>query len=101
MVVCGGALVIGAVASIAIPFAPFAAFLILAIGIGAGWAAASGMGAAQVLLSALALLVSSQVGYGLGLIAPAALEGARSSRRPTVEKPTSPALPDLNLGEKP
>ena len=52
-----------------------------------------------MLLSALALLASTQVGYGLGLLAAAAVEGT-PQRRPSEAKPAPTALPDLHLREK-
>ncbi len=101
MVLCGGALLVGIAASLAIPFAPFAIALTLAAILGAGWAAFHGVGLGQVLVSALALLFSTQVGYGLGLVGAAALDGILGSlRRPTAAKPAPPALSDLHIGEK-
>ena len=101
MVLCGGALVVGIAASLAIPFAPFALALSLAAFLGAGWAAFHGISLGQVLVSALGLLVSTQVGYGLGLIGAAALDGIFGPlRRPRVVKSDAPALPDFHIGEK-
>lgn len=101
LVICGGALAVGLAGSLAIPFAPFAAALVLATALGAGWAGLHGAGLGQVLLSALALLASTQVGYGLGLLAAAGVEGARQRRSGAVAKPLPSALPDLHLREKP
>lgn len=102
LVLCGGAFFVGVVASAAIPFAPFALALTIAVGIGAGWAGLHGAGAAQLLVSGLALLIVTQVGYGLGLIGSAVVEGGRQAfQRPPASKSVPSAMPDLHLGEKP
>lgn len=102
LVICGGALAIGAAASLAMPFAPFALALVFAVAVGAVWAALQGMGAGQLFLSALAILVSTQVGYGLGLVGAAAGHGARGwLKRPSPAKPVPSSLPDMHVGEKP
>jgi hypothetical protein len=101
MVLCVGALIAGMAASLAIPFAPFAAALTLAAVLGAVWAALHGIGLGHVLFSAVGLLVSTQVGYGLGIVGTAAAGGIVGSlRRPAPTKPIPPGLSDLHIGEK-
>ncbi len=101
VVLCGGALLVGIATSLAIPFAPFAVALTLAAVFGAIWAAFHGIGFGQVLFSALGLLISTQVGYGLGLVGVAALEAVFGPmRRPTLTEPVPPALSDFHIGEK-
>ena len=102
LVVCGGALLIGMAVSLVIPFSPFAAALTVAVAVGAGWAALHGTGSLQVLVSALALLVATQIGYGLGLVGAATVDGIRRSlRRPSTPKALPTQLSDLHIGEKP
>ncbi|MGI3900117.1 MAG: hypothetical protein ACRYF1_06460 [Janthinobacterium lividum] len=101
MVLCGGALLVGIAASLAIPFAPFAIALSLAAVLGAAWAALNGVGYGEIFFSAFGLVVCTQVGYGIGLVGAATLEGIFGPlRRPITAKPVPPALSDLHIGEE-
>lgn len=77
-----GAVLVGAVASVFLPFLPFAAALSLAALVGAVWTVAQGHPALAAGCGALELLVGTQAGYGFGLLLAAALDhrSARAAR---------------------
>jgi len=93
-ILCVGAVLVGLVAATVLPFLPFAAALIFAALLGSGIALAHGMAFASASLSALMLLFSTQIGYGLGLLG-AALRGYifQGYQRPHVIKDDSVATP--------
>ena len=69
---CLGALLVGSLAALALPFLPFACAMMTAVLIGSASNVLSGGSATRTSLSALLLLVLGQVGYGFGLLAGAA-----------------------------
>lgn len=98
---CLGALLAGMLASLALPFLPFACALTLAAVVGGIWTIAQGHSSGHVLLWAAALLVTTQIGYGIGLLARAAVSFvARSARRAPSDKPDKVQIHNLHLGEK-
>ena len=77
-ILCLGALVVSLLTAFVIPFLPFACALMVAIAIGFTMAVIGGTPVVQACLSGLALLLTSQVGYGIGL-ALAALVSQRAA----------------------
>ena len=101
-ILCLGALLAGLVAAPLMPFLPFACAVLVAIVLGAASMLVGGAAAVQTLLSAVALLFTSQIGYGLGVVTVAlvaqALPAAR--RLKADEQSTHPARP-LRTGDEP
>ena len=81
---CLGALLAGLIAASLMSFLPFACAILVAIIIGASSTLVGGAQVVQTLLSAAVLLFTSQIGYGLGVVAAAfighTLAGVRRSR---------------------
>lgn len=101
-ILCLGALIAGALAATVLPFLPFACAVMAAILIGT---VSMVIGRGQVgptCLSAAALLLASQIGYGLGLIATALVGHAAAvvRRGGTAKKAEPPARP-LRTGNEP
>ncbi|MBH0619348.1 hypothetical protein I3A86_24940, partial [Salmonella enterica] len=67
-ILCLGALLTGLVAGPLIPILPFACAVMVAVALGSSWAIVKGVATEQAALSSLAMLVASQIGYGLGLV---------------------------------
>ena len=96
LVSCVGALLAGGLVSRVLPFVPFACALTLAICIGWAWAVFEGVSLGYSLLSAAVLLVCTQVGYGLGLLAVVVLGGTREAfQQPPETKGDSSAMARL------
>ena len=70
---CVGATVVGLLASLALPFLPLAFALLLAMVLGIASRVWSGDGFGETLLYGVVLLVLTQLGYGIGVLARAAL----------------------------
>ena len=99
---CLGALLAGLVAALVMPFLPFACAVMAAIAIGSVSTVVTGLSPAQTALSPLALLLTSQIGFGLGLVS-AAVVGhlASSGRRAGDEKGSANRVPPLRTGNEP
>lgn len=96
-ILCIGALLAGLAAAVVLPFLPFACAVVVAILIGAVSAVVTGGPVLGTGLSALLILVASQLGYGVGLGA-AALVGhlLAAGRRPVAEEHPARPLPTGN-----
>ena len=96
-----GAVLAGALASLALPFLPFAAALTLAAVVGAGWAIFQSASIAAAVLGALVLLAATQVGYGFGLLLAAAAD-QRKVRASRASKPETDRgeIRDLRFGKE-
>lgn len=101
-ILCLGALMAGLIAAPVLPFVPFACAVMVAIVLGSTSMVIGGSEFGQTCLSALALLFTSQIGYGLGLVAVVvATQGVAAFRRGGTEKQAQPPARPFQTGNEP
>lgn len=101
-VLCLGALLAGLVAASVMPFPPFACAVMAAMVIGSAWAINGGASAVQTFQSAIALLFTSQIAYGVGLLAVAFVSRVlTATRRARGEKQGGRPVQPLRTGNEP
>lgn len=101
-ILCLGALLAGLVAASVMPFLPFACAVLAAIVLGAASTLIGGAPAVQTLLSAAALLFTSQIGYGLGVVGIAlVVQALPVARRLKGDQQSAPSPQALRTGDEP
>lgn len=102
-VICLGALLAGLVAAPLMPFLPFAcAAVAVAMVVAAALKIVTGFAVARAAVSAVAILFTNQIGYGLGTLVIAFVAHARAAmRRSGPEKQGAHRVRTLHVGNEP